>query len=420
MKFSAHTSIRPVRIAFAVPNLNFGGAARELLELVRHLDKSRYDIHVVALIPQAHHLLDRFQEAGVSIHLCRHRSKDPLGIVWFADLIRKYRIDLVHSFLPRADVHACMAGLLAGFKNVICSEIGLRRSFFPKYKFRYRLLDRLFTFRTAARIQANSRYSRQILRQKGCPEGKIWIVHNGIQLPLRCVRKRVGTPLERRRRERTVGMVSRLHPVKAPEIFADSAAEILKQHPDPPVRFILVGDGPLRDALETRIRQHGIPESFLMAGYQPHPEAWISGFDIGVLSSLSDTCPLSVMEYMAYGKPVVATAVGGVPELVEDGVTGLLVEPGNPQRLAEAILRLLKEPAEARQMGQRGYDRLRREFSMDVIVERMESLYRSVLRAPSRTSGGDCIPEPCVALTESAWMPPHAPTGITGFCTPAN
>lgn len=379
MKTYANKEGNPIRIAFATKGLNYGGAERQLLKLVRGLDKKKYDIHVISLVRRKHHLLDAFRKEAITLHLCNYHSKNPLTLIWLVNIIRQSQFDLIHSFLPRADVQVCMASILCGFKTIICSERGTRRAQPSRYRFWHRLADRLFTFRQAVKVCVNSKFSIQILKQIGCPESKIVVVYNGLQMPLPPISKPAEMPFVLQKGEQLVGMVVRLHPIKTPEIFVKAAAEIIKKYPNLRVKFVLVGDGPLEKTLRKQIQTCNLSNYFFMAGYQSNPEAWISKFDICVLTSYGEGLPNSVMEYMAFRKPVVASSVGGVPELIEHGVNGLLYEHNDHDLLVESIVRLLRNKKEALKMGNCGYKRLVQEFSMDASIRHLDSLYQEVL-----------------------------------------
>jgi glycosyltransferase involved in cell wall biosynthesis len=149
----------------------------------------------------------------------------------------------------------------------------------------------------------------------------------------------------------------------------------------PDVACVLIGEGPLRGALEARARALGVLERCRFTGARSDVADLVAALELVALPSRSEGLPFALLEAMALGRPVVATAVGGCPEVVEEGRTGLLVPAGDPAALAGAISRLLERPEEARAMGARGADRVRAEFTLARMVGGLEALYAAELAA---------------------------------------
>jgi glycosyltransferase involved in cell wall biosynthesis len=174
-----------------------------------------------------------------------------------------------------------------------------------------------------------------------------------------------------------IGSVGSLYTVKAFDVLLRATALLVGERPD--VRVLIVGDGPERPALERLARELGVDSSVRLLGSRSDVPDILDTLDIAVCCSNSEGSPLSVMEYMGAGLPVVASAVGGLPDLIEPGVNGLLVPPGDPSALAEALADLLGDPERAQAMGARGRERQRAEFDIDVLVRRLENLYCDLL-----------------------------------------
>ena len=177
------------------------------------------------------------------------------------------------------------------------------------------------------------------------------------------------------------GAVGRLSPEKGFDVFID-AAKLLSERRD--VGFVLFGDGPLRADLARRIDERGLTGRFVLAGFRNDLERYLPGLDLAVSSSHTEGLPVAILESMAAGVPVVATAVGGTPEVVEDGATGFLVPPAQPAALAAKIRDLLDAPERRHAMGGRGAARVRSEFTFSAQAARYEELFaRLVPNAPS-------------------------------------
>jgi glycosyltransferase involved in cell wall biosynthesis len=177
---------------------------------------------------------------------------------------------------------------------------------------------------------------------------------------------------------RTVTMIASLTPKKDHATFLAAARIVRSELPE--TRFLVVGDGPLRQELEARVREMEIEDSVLFTGEVDDTAALLAAIDVSVLTSLKEGCSNSVIESMAAGKPVVATRVGGNPELVEDGVTGFVVPAGDAHAVARRVIELLSNPELRRRMGEAGQARAWARFTAERMVEETTSLYLSVLR----------------------------------------
>ncbi|MCH7664250.1 MAG: GT4 family glycosyltransferase PelF [Chloroflexi bacterium] len=174
-----------------------------------------------------------------------------------------------------------------------------------------------------------------------------------------------------------VGMVGRLVPVKDHKTFFQAARLVLDALPT--VRFLVVGDGPLESELKNDVQELGISNEVSFLGYRDDIPELMSLFDLAVISSLHESFSLVLAEANACGKAVVATRVGGIPELVEDGVTGILVPPKEPELLARAIVDLLQDSSRRQAMGLAGRARVEERFTIEKMVRSYESLYESLL-----------------------------------------
>lgn len=172
---------------------------------------------------------------------------------------------------------------------------------------------------------------------------------------------------------KVVGVVSRLVKNKEVEVFLSSIPHVLKVIPD--AKFIIIGDGNLSKKLKGLTAVLGIERDVYFTGNRKNIKTMLELLDVFVLPSLHETFSFAIAEAMAAGLPVVATNVGGIPELVEDGITGLLIPSENPKLLTDAIVELLKDPNKCKQMGQRGQDRIRKYFTIEKMIENTEKIY---------------------------------------------
>ncbi len=323
----------PLRVALVCPSLDYGGAERHLLKLTSALRTSR--IHPVVFVlahGAANRLAPEFADAGVDVRFAPGASHLRV-ISWLVSALRSGGFDVAHSFLWRADITLALAARLAGFTHVISSERGDRLApdhTSPSWRFR-RWLDRRLTFSTARALVANSRAGAAAAAAAGFDEQKAIVIPNWVDLAevdaardeARALRRQYGwgaSPV--------LGFVGRLSPDKGALDFVEIAATIASRHPDL-ARFVMVGDGEQRPAVEGRIGAAGLASRFTLTGAVDSSIALMHAIDVGVISSPTESLPNVLLEFMACGTPVVATGVGGIVDVIEDGVSGRLVPPGS-------------------------------------------------------------------------------------------
>jgi len=208
---------------------------------------------------------------------------------------------------------------------------------------------------------------------------RISVIHNGVgSLPSvapneadQC-RRELGIPSG----TQVIGVVGSLYPVKGHQFLLDALPSVVKRFPH--IRLVVVGRGELEAELKARAQVLGLGEHVLFLGLREDVPRLLAIFDIFVLPSLSEGLSMAILEAMTSSKPVVTTRVGGNAELVEDGATGLLVEPRNPSALGQALEQLLADEGKATAMGRRGCEKALREFSVDRMARRYEDLYAAV------------------------------------------
>jgi glycosyltransferase involved in cell wall biosynthesis len=223
---------------------------------------------------------------------------------------------------------------------------------------------------------------RQILVADGVPEDRTVTVHEGIDL------ERVEAAPPARLHEELwlphhaplVGNVAALVPHKGQRHLVEAAALVVRQVPD--ARFVIAGEGELRQALERQIKEHRLEKHVLLAGFRPDVLSVHKAFDIFVMSSVTEGLGTSLLDAMACAKPVVATTAGGIPEVVADGETGLLVPPRDHHALAEALVRLLNDAALRQRLGRAGLARVREHFTAERMVRETLAMYARVTARP--------------------------------------
>lgn len=357
-----------------------GGAERLAVQVAARLDRDRFESILCASRRTDEPLLLReLDEAGVEVLALGRSSK--LDLRSWRPLVRRLRdrVDVVHAHMFGSNVWGTVLGRLTHVPVVVAHEHTWSFEGRPVRRF----LDRELVGRFAdAFVAVAAEDRRKMIEVEGVDAETIRLVPNGIPDLAGgdggAVRRELGiepgAPV--------IGVVCELRAQKALQVLFEAAARLREELPA--LRVLVAGDGPERERLEAEVRRLGLEQTVLLLGIRRDVPALLDALDVAVLSSDYEGSPLSVLEYMAAGKPIVSTRVGGVPELVEDGRQGMLVEPRDPRAFAEAVARLLRDPAEAKRLGEAARERQRREFSLDAMVRRIEDLYEELWLASPR------------------------------------
>jgi glycosyltransferase involved in cell wall biosynthesis len=255
-------------------------------------------------------------------------------------------------------------------------------------KARQRWLQRLGWSGVDQHLSVSSRLAERIERETGFPVERIRTIRNGVDLSrfARIDRHGARTSLGLSADTLVAVTIGRLVPVKDHDTLLQAVAQV-RAH-GIPVTMAIAGDGPLKDQLTHRAAALGLKTAVRFLGYRSDAETVLAAADLFVLSSESEGLSNPILEAMATGLPVVATNVGGADELVEEGVTGRLVSPRSPVALADAMVSMLADPQVRRAMGEAGRMRAEGEFSLEVMIQRYQTMYCEVaIRAGSRVAG---------------------------------
>ena len=387
-----HTTTNPknIRILHPITRLIIGGAQENTMLTADYLDKEQWQVDVLSG-PQTGtegSLIHEVQERGIPLTieptLVREINplKDPLAFMRLTRFMRRGKYTIVHTHSSKAGIIGRWAAKLAGVPIIIHTVHGwgqtdhqhslVRNFYIWLEKFTLPITDRLIVV-TPQDIDKG-------LQDGIGTEDDYVLIRSGIELerfghpkvsPAE-MRHALGIPLD----VSVVGSVTRLSPQKAPLDFVQMAAEVAQTYPD--VHFVMVGDGPLREDVETQIALHGLTAQFHLTGLRRDVPELLAIFDIFVLSSLWEGLPRVLPQAMATGLPIVATEIDGTAEAVEHGVNGLLVPPGQPAEMAQALCQLLVEPERAKHMGKVGLTRVA-EFGARRMVEQIDQLYRQLM-----------------------------------------
>jgi L-malate glycosyltransferase len=360
---TARLGSRPLPLAFVMSSFEPGGTERQMIELIRRLDRDRWDVHVACLRARGAWLDRVVQSARCESFpvpsLKRASTLDRLRD--FAAWCRDKQFAVVHA----VDVLSNVFGLTGAALAHVPVRIGARRDINPGRSAAQTAAQRA-AYSCAHVVVANARASAERLRFERVPARKIAVVPNGIDVETFDARA-LAPPLRR------VVSVANLRQEKGHDVLIDAAARVVHCFPD--ARFDLVGDGPERERLEALVRARGLSRAVVFRGHVENVAAILEQADIFAHPSRTEAFPNALLEAMAAGLPVVASAVGGIPEIIEEGHTGLLVPAGDRQALADRISRLMADGDEGVRIGAAARRAVVARFSFDRMVAGFEHVY---------------------------------------------
>lgn len=378
-----------IRVLHVITRLDPGGSTENTLLTVEGLDRRRFQCELLygrtAVLPaMAVALRD---EVGLPLHevprLLRRvaPAQDFLALAHLWRYIRRGRFDLVHTHSSKAGFLGRVAARLAGVPRIVHTPHGhifggyfglLATGLYIRLeRWAARFTDRIITL-------SDQEQRDHLARGIGRPD-QLVTIPSGVDLKAlprpgethAAVRKAMGVAAD----APLVGTVARLVPVKGLAYLLEGARRILESAPE--VILLIVGDGDLRGELESRARALGVGGRIRFVGFREDAARWIAALDVFVLPSINEGMGRVLVQAMALEVPVVASRVGGVPEVTGDGDAGILVPPRDPAAIAEAVLRLLGDPALRGALGQRGAERAQA-FRVERMIASLEDLYEAL------------------------------------------
>ena len=357
-----------------------GGTEEHVLTLARGLDRRLFRVHLVATPEVAELIRPDLPDDVELIPLALNKLSRLRPALHLARIIRQRRVEILHSHLFYGSLFASPIGWLCRVPVIIETphvreqwRSGWIKSSFWVDRAVGRCVDRYI-----AVSEANCRY---LVESKGLPRHKITVVHNGIDLRRFDAAQRAPDGLKSSlgfaADDLALVCVARLEPQKGHSILLEAMPRVRSRFPK--ARLILVGEGSLSSRLAAQAHALGLEATVHFAGYQARVADWLALADVMVLPSLYEGLPISVIESLAAGRPTVATAVDGTPEVIVDGKTGLTVPAGDPIRLADAICRLLGDTDLARTLAAGGRRWVVDRFGQELQVSRTQEVYLEAL-----------------------------------------
>jgi len=398
-----------IKVLRIIGRLNVGGPAIHVVNLTAGLNPLRYQSLLVAGSENEAEgsMFDFALSGGVkptvipeivtAFSLAPRDAKALWKLYW---LMRKERPHIVHTHTAKAGFLGRLAARLARVPVIVHTFHGhvLHGYYGPVKNALLRRVEQSLAWSTDRLVTVSEQVKRELVRYGIARAEKIEVIPLGFDLKPFLnshthhgeFRREIGLSDD----VKLVGIVGRIFPIKNHGLFLESAARIAAREPF--ARFVIVGDGVLRTALEQQAQKLGIADRVLFTGWRRDLPRIYVDLDLLVVSSDNEGTPVSAIEAMAAGCPVVATCVGGLPDLITDHLTGRLVPPRAPKALTEAVLALLHDPQTARELSENGRDSVRDRFTAQRLLDDMDNLYMRLLvekaitfRAPEELAGSE-------------------------------
>lgn len=378
----------PQNILYIIPRPEIGGAERQLLMLMQGLDRTHYRPHVVCLDGEGS-LIDDYRDVAEScLVLNRKKAFDLRALKTLCTHIKTLQPALVHTWLYIANLYGSVATRLSVDVPLIVSQRGLGID--PQHNtfkiWQMRMFNRLIA-KLSDRLLVNANAVTEPMYEVGYRPEKTQIIYNGLNLDIHITPQQqndLREELNIQPDETILAAIARIDPKKDLETMLRAFAIVHKQNSK--TRLLIAGGGfpKYQKKLEKLAEALDIQNNVMFLGFRNDPQVILSICDISLLSSLTEGLPNAILESMALGKPVVATEVGGIPELITDGEHGYLVPKGDYEQFACSILNI--NPERAQEMGLAGKEKAHQQFGQQAMVEHTTAVYDDLLDHPENNT----------------------------------
>jgi glycosyltransferase involved in cell wall biosynthesis len=374
-------------LLYVFDNMEFGGGERVFAQIINRLSGKKYSI-LVACLPTGE-FIEKVKRSGVQVKSVDMRNRfNPGVILQLAGLMKRERVDIVHSQGARADFFARMAAKLAG-APIVVSTVPMPVEGFdvnPIRKLIYTVFNR-FSERFVDRFMVVSdALEKMMIETHKIEPQRVVKIYNGIEIDDFCIAdEEVVSRRLRFRKESSlgddvpvIGVIGRLVWQKGFEYFIEAVPGVLKEKPE--ALFLIVGEGELKDELKAKSKKLRLENKIIFTGFMDDVKNVLASVDIFVIPSLLEGLPMILLEAMAMKKPIVAASIDGIMEILENNFSGLLVPPRDTKALAEAITYMLTHKDKALQMGSAASKIVVERFGVDIMVQKVEGVYEELLQ----------------------------------------
>ncbi len=362
---------KKIKIMHITRSLNLGGLERVITILSKELDKTKFEVSICCLLRKGY-FAEGLEKEGVKIYLLneRNRKKDYFLFFKLARLLKQVKPDIIHTHNTHALIDGTLAGIMEKVSCIIHTDHARQ---FPDTKHNM-ILERLLS-KFVFKIVAVSQYSKNdLIRYEKMDVNKIQVIYNGVPNNKKIIEtKKLRDEFSLRDSCPILGYVGRLSEEKGCQTLLAALPKIVEKFPQ--TKLLIVGDGPFRRNLEKKVKIFNLTHYVQFFGKRVDVDNFYQIFDIYILPSFREGLPLSLLEAMSHRNPVIASDVGGIGEVIEDGKSGFLIESGNSDLLAEKVTDVLIDKKTMSDIGERAFQRYCEMFNVENMVKEYETLY---------------------------------------------
>jgi glycosyltransferase involved in cell wall biosynthesis len=367
---------RKINVIHLVEELTIGGLEKILTTIVLNLDKEKYNVSVWCL-REGGFFANKLVKEGIDVKILHiSTSRNPLSIYKLYKLLKIHKFDIIHTHAYSAGTIGRISAFLAGIPVIISHN----HSVYDYYNMYYHFVEWLLSHITDRIICVSDIVQRFTNETQRINAKKLITIHNGIDSvcsvtgkEVSDIRKELGIP----HNHTVISTIAHMEEHKGLDCLLESASLLLKSRSD--ISFLLVGEGTLKEEFKKLSVSLKIDKNVIFTGERSDVSEILLLTDIFVLPSLREGLPLVILEAMDCGKPIIATNVGGIPEVVDDGVTGILVPTGDFKALYNAMIELLNNTEKMKEMGNKGRRIFSEYFHSEIMVDKIEALYSSLI-----------------------------------------
>jgi glycosyltransferase involved in cell wall biosynthesis len=353
-----------IKIGYLIGSSEIGGTEKMILTIAKNIDKNLFDF-VFLCIRGEGKFTEKLRKLNYKVYVLNLKKNLFLFIKLFI-YIKREKIDILQSFLFLGNIIGRIYGKLLKIKLIISSQ----RSTDEWRKWYHWLIERITKNFVDVYI-SNSYAAKDVLIKKAkVPRKKIKVIHNGIEIPEK---------VEKLKRDYiAIGSIGNLRKAKGHFNLIKAAKIVVEKYKN--VKFYIIGEGELKEGILKMIKEEKLENFFILTGYVENVYSYLKIFDIFVLPSLWEGCPVSLLESMGYGIASIATDVGDVSYIIENGKDGFIVEKNDYLKLSEKIIYLIENEEERKKIGEKAREKIKKYFSCEEMVEKYASIYLGIER----------------------------------------
>jgi sugar transferase (PEP-CTERM/EpsH1 system associated) len=367
--------VRPIRVLHLIQGLEVGGLENIVVSLLKGLCRERYQPSICCYDSLGS--LTQSLDGTINIHYLKRKAGiDYMYPFKLASILKRENAQILHLHNSTAFFYGVIAGKIARVPAIVYTEHA--RDVFPNLK--VRITDKILSFFTDRVTVVADYLKNNLIKYEWFNPSKIMTIYNGIddsKFGIKSDSAEIKRELGIFRFNRIIGIVARLDPIKNHKNLIAAMQNVIKEFPD--TVLLTIGDGPFKDELKSFVMECKLEKHIMFLGTRDDIPRLLSIIDVFVICSSSEGLPLTLLEAMAAGKPIVATYVGGIPEIIEHDIDGLLIPPHNTEALSDAIMKLLRNTEKARLLGIMAKRKFEKNFSLSLMVKKYEEVYESLM-----------------------------------------